>query len=84
MTTEREMPPLPETYYALGVLSDGWSREYLTHLDGYTDYQMREYAIAYAAQEIEKVCAIIMAYPHWLGDNAKRELCEAIRARGNT
>jgi hypothetical protein len=79
MTTDREMPPLPDP-----ALTHDRNGGRLAVGDCFTADQMREYAIAYAAQEVEKVCALIMAFPHWLGDNAKRELCEAIRARGNT
>ena len=97
MNTEREMPPLPKADYVLGVESDGWSREYLTYQDAYTDHQMREYAIAYAAQEVArereacaKACITSVdgfgTTSEWAAGyvQAARDIAEGIRARGNT
>ena len=38
--------------------------------------------IVAAANEREACAKLIEAYPVWIGDNAKREIAAAIRARG--
>lgn len=73
------MPPLPDP-----ALTHDRNGGRLAVGDCFTADQMREYAIAYAAQDVEKVCALIMAYPYWVGSHAKSDLCAAIRAMGNT
>ena len=45
---------------------------------------MAKFADLIRADERENFVAFIQEYPHWLGDNAKREIIAAIRARGNT
>jgi hypothetical protein len=49
-----------------------------------TEAHFQEFADLIRADELEKVIKYIQDYPEWLGDNAKREIIEAIRAKGNT
>jgi hypothetical protein len=45
---------------------------------------LQRFADIIRIDEREKVIKYIQDYPRWLGDNAIREIIEAIRARGNT
>lgn len=46
--------------------------------------ELSRFADLIRADERNTFIAFIQDYPHWLGDNAKREIISAIRARGNT
>jgi hypothetical protein len=46
------------------------------------DEQLKRFAALVAAAEREACAKLIEAYPVWIGDNAKREIAAAIRARG--
>jgi hypothetical protein len=55
-------------------------RRHWTH-----DYMMNRLMelVAVSAEEEREACAkLIETYPVWIGDNAKREIAAAIRARG--
>ena len=53
------------------------------HVGWYTQFTAK-FAALIRADERDTFIAFIQDYPHWLGDNAKREIISAIRARGNT
>ena len=47
----------------------------------YTADQLRDYGDRRAAAEQEAVTTLLQDYPHWLGNTAKKEISDAIRAR---
>ena len=51
------------------------------HHNMYTADQLRDYGDRRAAAEQEAVTTLLQDYPHWLGNTAKKEISDAIRAR---
>ena len=60
------------------------AKQALTENDWDTYVHIAKFADLIRADERDTFIAFIQDYPHWLGDNAKREIISAIRARGNT
>ena len=59
---------------------DAWHNGFWT----LTQYELERFAALVAAAEREACARLIEEYQQWIGVNAKKEIAEAIRARGET
>jgi hypothetical protein len=51
--------------------------------NNYFELLHEKFADLIRADEREAFVAFIQSYPHWLGNKAKEEIVQAIKARGN-
>ena len=59
---------------------------YGKHIDQSGDYDVwkgdiERFSTLVAAEEREQCANVVETFPHWLGENGRREIADAIRAR---